>query len=64
MSLEYLYIVSLLRIGDTAVIAGVNGPVEAKSQKMMHDRVSVEVTYTPLGGPASKFAKLWITIFL
>ncbi|XP_020294461.1 exosome complex component RRP46 [Pseudomyrmex gracilis] len=38
--------------GDTAVIAGVNGPIEAKSQKMVHDRVSVEVTYTPLGGPA------------
>ncbi|EZA51873.1 hypothetical protein DMN91_013017 [Ooceraea biroi] len=37
--------------GDTAIIAGVNGPIEAKSQKMMYDRISVEVTYTPLKGP-------------
>jgi len=41
--------------GDTAVIAGVNGPIEAKSQKMIYDRISIEVTYTPLKGPPSKF---------
>jgi len=38
--------------GDTTIIAGVNGPLEARSQKMAYDRVSVEVTYTPLKGPA------------
>ncbi|XP_029661340.1 exosome complex component RRP46-like isoform X1 [Formica exsecta] len=38
--------------GDTAIIAGVNGPMEVRSQKMAYDKVSVEVTYTPLKGPA------------
>ncbi|KAL6256087.1 hypothetical protein P5V15_013322 [Pogonomyrmex californicus] len=38
--------------GDTAIIAGVNGPLETRSQKMAYDRVSIEVTYTPLKGPA------------
>ncbi|XP_012524999.1 exosome complex component RRP46 [Monomorium pharaonis] len=38
--------------GDTTIIAGVNGPLETKSQKMAYDRVSIEVTYTPLKGPA------------
>lgn len=42
-------------IGDTSIIAGVNGPMEVRSQKMAYDKVSVEVTYTPLKGPASKF---------
>ena len=49
---------SLTHIGDTTIIAGVNGPLEAKSQKMAYDRVSIEVTYTPLKGPASKFVKI------
>lgn len=47
-------LIILPRIGDTTIIAGVNGPLEARSQKMAYDRVSVEVTYTPLKGPASK----------
>ncbi|XP_071562313.1 exosome complex component RRP46 [Temnothorax nylanderi] len=38
--------------GDTTIIAGVNGPLEARSQKMAYDRVSIEVTHTPLKGPA------------
>ncbi|XP_011641262.1 exosome complex component RRP46 [Pogonomyrmex barbatus] len=38
--------------GDTTIIAGVNGPLETRSQKMAYDRVSIEVTYTPLKGPA------------
>ncbi|KMR04919.1 exosome complex component rrp46-like protein [Lasius niger] len=38
--------------GETTIIAGVNGPIEAKSQKMAYDKVSIEVTYTPLKGPA------------
>ncbi|KAH0947073.1 hypothetical protein HN011_008910 [Eciton burchellii] len=42
---------AMLMQGDTAVIAGVNGPIEAKSQKMIYDRISIEVTYTPLKGP-------------
>lgn len=53
----YLYCFLLQRIGDTAVIVGVNGPIEAKTQKMMYDRISVEVTYTPLKGPSSKSCK-------
>lgn len=44
-------------IGDTTIIAGINGPLEAKSQKMAYDKISIEVTYTPLKGPASKFMK-------
>ncbi|XP_011878170.1 PREDICTED: exosome complex component RRP46 [Vollenhovia emeryi] len=38
--------------GDTTTIAGINGPLEARSQKMAYDKVSIEVTYTPLKGPA------------
>lgn len=38
--------------GDTAVVAGVYGPVEAKPQKMMHDRASVETIFSPATGPA------------
>ncbi|XP_011139041.1 exosome complex component RRP46 [Harpegnathos saltator] len=38
--------------GDTTIIVGVNGPMEAKTQKMLYDRLSVEVTYTPTKGPA------------
>ncbi|XP_014477601.1 PREDICTED: exosome complex component RRP46 [Dinoponera quadriceps] len=38
--------------GETTIIAGVNGPMEAKTQKMLYDRLSIEVTYTPLKGPA------------
>ncbi|XP_011159705.1 exosome complex component RRP46 [Solenopsis invicta] len=38
--------------GDTTIIVGVNGPLETRSQKMAYDRASIEVTYTPLKGPA------------
>ncbi|XP_032672249.1 exosome complex component RRP46 [Odontomachus brunneus] len=38
--------------GETTIIAGVNGPIETKTQKMLYDRVSIEVTYTPHKGPA------------
>lgn len=40
--------------GDSAIIVGVNGPIEAKSQKMLYDRISIEATYTPVKGPSSK----------
>ncbi|XP_012275797.1 exosome complex component RRP46 [Orussus abietinus] len=39
--------------GDTAVIAGVYGPVEGRLQKMMHDKASVEAVYNPVKGPPS-----------
>lgn len=55
-----------MHIGDTTIVAGVNGPMEAKSQKMAYDKLSIEVTYTPLTGPASKLIgklnTLWITV--
>ncbi|KAL6432470.1 hypothetical protein ACFW04_006809 [Cataglyphis niger] len=38
--------------GETTIIAGVNGPMEARSQKMAYDKLSIEVAYTPLKGPA------------
>ncbi|XP_015589164.1 exosome complex component RRP46 [Cephus cinctus] len=37
--------------GDTAVVAGIYGPVEARVQKMMYDKASIEVVYTPIKGP-------------
>lgn len=42
-------------LGDTAVVAGVYGPVETKPQKMIYDKAFVEVSYTPIKGPASKY---------
>ncbi|KAJ8673835.1 hypothetical protein QAD02_005097 [Eretmocerus hayati] len=39
--------------GDTAVIAGVYGPVEAKAQKMFYDKATVEATFGPIKGPPS-----------
>lgn len=45
----------LYLLGDTAVVAGIYGPIEAKPQKMIYDKASVEVSYTPIKGPASKF---------
>ncbi|XP_015185058.1 PREDICTED: exosome complex component RRP46 [Polistes dominula] len=42
---------AMLMQGDTAVIAGVYGPIEAKAQKMIYDKASVEVVYSPLKGP-------------
>ncbi|XP_012258888.2 exosome complex component RRP46 [Athalia rosae] len=44
---------TMLMQGDTAVIAGVYGPVEGKPQKMMFDKASVEVLYSPAKGPPS-----------
>ncbi|XP_031833544.2 exosome complex component Rrp46 [Nomia melanderi] len=43
---------AMLMQGDTTVIAGIYGPIEAKAQKMMYDKASVEVSYAPLKGPA------------
>lgn len=43
---------AMLMQGDTTVIAGVYGPVEAKPQKMIYDKAFVEVSYTPIKGPA------------
>ncbi|XP_046831912.1 exosome complex component RRP46 [Vespa velutina] len=43
---------AMLMQGDTAVIAGVYGPVEPKAQKMIYDKASVEVVYSPVKGPA------------
>ncbi|XP_076659812.1 exosome complex component Rrp46 [Halictus rubicundus] len=43
---------AMLMQGDTTVTAGVYGPIEAKAQKMMYDKASVEVSYAPIKGPA------------
>ncbi|XP_017766963.1 PREDICTED: exosome complex component RRP46 [Eufriesea mexicana] len=43
---------AMLMQGDTAVVAGIYGPIEAKPQKMIYDKASVEVSYTPIKGPA------------
>ncbi|KAK9309452.1 hypothetical protein QLX08_000931 [Tetragonisca angustula] len=42
---------AMLMQGNTAVIAGIYGPVEAKLQKMIYDKASVEVSYSPIKGP-------------
>lgn len=42
---------AMLMQGDTAVIVGVYGPIETKAQKMIYDKASVEVIYSPLKGP-------------
>ncbi|KAG7202737.1 hypothetical protein KM043_009911 [Ampulex compressa] len=42
---------AMLMQGTTTVIAGVYGPVEGKPQRMMHDKASVEVYYSPIKGP-------------
>ncbi|CAL7950052.1 unnamed protein product [Xylocopa violacea] len=42
---------AMLMQGDTAVIAGIYGPIEAKPQKMIYDKASVEVSYIPIKGP-------------
>jgi len=54
---KYSNYYSPMHIGDTTIVAGVNGPMEAKSQKMAYDKLSIEVTYTPLTGPASKLIR-------
>ncbi|KZC06535.1 PREDICTED: exosome complex component RRP46 [Dufourea novaeangliae] len=43
---------AMLMQGDTAVVAGVYGPIEAKLQKMMYDKAYVDVSYVPVRGPA------------
>ncbi|XP_017890063.1 exosome complex component RRP46 [Ceratina calcarata] len=43
---------AMLMHGDTAVVAGIYGPIEAKPQKMIYDKASVEVSYSPIKGPA------------
>lgn len=40
----------MLILGDTVVMAGVYGPVEAKVQKMLIDKASVECYYRPKTG--------------
>ncbi|KOX76988.1 Exosome complex component RRP46 [Melipona quadrifasciata] len=42
---------AMLMQGNTAVIAGIYGPVEAKPQKMIYDKASIEVSYSPIKGP-------------
>ncbi|CAK9814023.1 Exosome complex component RRP46 [Anthophora quadrimaculata] len=42
---------AMLMQGFTAVMAGIYGPLEAKPQKMMYDKATVEVTYSPIKGP-------------
>ncbi|XP_043273040.1 exosome complex component RRP46 [Venturia canescens] len=44
---------SMFMQGNTSCIAGVYGPVEARLQKMIYDKASVEVTFSPLKGPPS-----------
>ncbi|KAK0164263.1 hypothetical protein PV328_002909 [Microctonus aethiopoides] len=44
---------SIFMQGDTCVVASVYGPIEAKLQKMMHDKANIEVVFTPLNGPPS-----------
>lgn len=44
----------LYNLGNTAVVAGIYGPIEAKPQKMIYDKASIEVSYIPVKGPASK----------
>lgn len=41
-------------LGDTAVLAGIYGPIESKPQKMIYDKACIEVSYIPIKGPASK----------
>lgn len=43
----------LFFVGDTCVVAGIYGPIEAKLQKMMYDKASVEVVFSPICGPPS-----------
>lgn len=44
------------------MLAGVYGPVEPKAQKMIYDKASVEVVYSPLKGPASKIMQYVVFI--
>lgn len=48
--------------GNTAVIAGIYGPIEAKPQKMIYDKASVEVSYSPIKGPGSKLGQVFLKI--
>ncbi|XP_003395595.1 exosome complex component RRP46 [Bombus terrestris] len=43
---------AMLMQGNTTVVAGIYGPIEAKPQKMIYDKASVEVSYSPIKGPA------------
>ncbi|XP_034938036.1 exosome complex component RRP46 [Chelonus insularis] len=38
---------------NTCTVTGVYGPIEVKLQKLMHDKASVEVIFTPVKGPPS-----------
>ncbi|KAI4475290.1 hypothetical protein M0802_015217 [Mischocyttarus mexicanus] len=46
-----MYIIYQILQCETSVIAGVYGPIEAKPQKMIYDKASIEVVYSPLKGP-------------
>ncbi|XP_076665637.1 exosome complex component Rrp46 [Andrena cerasifolii] len=43
---------AMLMQGDTAVLAGIYGPIESKPQRMIYDKACVEVSYIPIKGPA------------
>ncbi|XP_053984647.1 exosome complex component RRP46 [Hylaeus anthracinus] len=43
---------AMLMQGDTAVVVGIYGPIEAKPQKMVYNKAAVEVSYVPIKGPA------------
>ncbi|PBC33819.1 Exosome complex exonuclease RRP46 [Apis cerana cerana] len=43
---------AMLMQGNTAAVAGIYGPIEAKPQKMIYDKASIEVSYIPVKGPA------------
>ncbi|XP_058806531.1 exosome complex component RRP46 [Phymastichus coffea] len=49
--------------GDTSVIAGIYGPIEAKERKIIHNKATVEATFAPIKGPPSindRFIELYI----
>lgn len=53
-----------LHSGETSVIAGIYGPIEARIQRVLHNKAAIQATFGPIKGPPSMlFIKFFEKVF-